>query len=346
MRSMLTLGLVFVSSFAGPAALGAYTPLNLSGTDTFTLTELRPVATLSGSATLNLIDPGQINCGWDSVTRGFTTFKDSSTLNMSGGSVTSGAYRGLMFYDNSTFNFSGGLLASNQPVQMYGTSRMNFTDGLVTGHTGVQLFENSSLVMTGGEVSSVSTDHWHGIKSYDSSTVNITGSINPIIIDLVESRGDSIYVANNITARNRNGASSFDNSHLTLNDAVFTNPDGLAIANGSSLMDISSLVTSGGIQARDSAKITITNSQLNRLEAWNTAEIEIFGYGFSASAGLTLDNGRLYGEGILSGMWSDGTDMMFDVIVGDDSFIHVAPEPGTLALLAVGAAAGIRRRRK
>ncbi len=346
MRSMLTLGLVFVSSFVGPAALGAYTPLNLSGTDTFTLTELRPVATLSGSATLNLIDPGQINCGWDSVTRGFTTINDSSTLNMSGGSVTSGAYRGLIFNDNSTFNFSGGLISADQAAQLYGTSRMSFTAGLITGHGGVELFENSSIVMTGGEISSDSPDHLHGIRSYDNSTVNITGSTNPIIIDLVESRGDSIYVANNITARSRNGAASFDNSHLTLIDAVFTDVNGLAIANGSSLMDISGLVTSGGLQARDSSKITITNSQLNRLEAWNTAEIEIFGYGFSASAGLTLDAGRLYGEGILSGTWSNGTDLMFDVIVGDDSFIHVAPEPGTLALLAVGAAAGIRRRRK
>ncbi len=346
MRSMLTLGVVFLTSFLCPVASGAYTLLDLSGSDVFTLTELRPAANLSGSATLNIVDTGQINCGWNSTTLGNTILNEFSTLNMSGGSITSGAYRGLILNDSSTFNFSDGLISSNRPTRLYDTSTMFFSGGLITGHQGIELFENSSLTMTGGAITSVSTDHLHGIRSYDNSSVNVSSTTIRLEIDRTELYGTSTSVIDNVNFIDRNAVSSNDSSRLTLNDVTVSYETGLVLANNTSEMEINGLVTSGGVQARDSSKITITGKHLNWLEVWNAAEAKIIGYDFTTSGGLILEGGQLTGGGILYGKWSDGTDLMFSVSVAETAFAHVAPEPGTLAMLAVGGAAIIKRRRK
>ncbi len=346
MRSMLALGLVFLSTFIGSVALGAYTPLILSGSDNFTLTELRPYADLSGSATLNIVSPGQINCGWNSTTFGNTVLNEFSTLNMSGGSITSSAYRGLIFNDSSTFNFSDGLISSNQPAQLYDNSTMYFSGGLITGHKGLELFEDSSLIMTGGAISSVSPDHLHGIISYDNSNVNVSSTTTRLEIDRTETYGTSTSVIDNVNFIDRNSVSSNDSSHLTLNDVTISHDTGLVLANNTSEIEINGLVTIGGVQARDSSKITITGKHLGWLEVWNTAEAKIIGYDFTTSGGLTLEDGQLRGTGTLYGKWNDGTDLMFSLTVAETAFAHVAPEPGTLAMLAAGGAAIIKRRRK
>ncbi len=265
---------------------------------------------------------------------------------MSGGSITSFAYRGLILNDSSTFNFSGGLITGDQPVQLYGTSTMNFSGGLITGHKGIELFESSSLTMTGGVLASDDPNHIHGMMVYDDSRVNISGTTARLDIDAINSYGTSRSVLDNVNFIQRVGAISYGSSHMILNDVTLMDEFGIISAYDSSEMVINGVVTTGVIQTRDSSKMTITESQMDLLGVWHNSEAEIIGYDFTTSGGLTLVDGRLFGEGILYGKWNNGTDLMFDVYVDETAFAHVAPEPGTLVLLAIGAASVIRRRRK
>ena len=81
------------------------------------------------------------------------------------------------------------------------------------------------------------------------------------------------------------------------------------------------------------------------LHAWGDSVITLHGYDFWASAGLYIDGGQVTGQGVLVGIWADGTHWTTAVSNWHGATILLVPEPATLSLLAVGGLALLRRKR-
>ncbi|MCP4452989.1 MAG: hypothetical protein GY809_16120 [Planctomycetes bacterium] len=110
--------------------------------------------------------------------------------------------------------------------------------------------------------------------------------------------------------------------------------------------DFSTLTISGGAVTYDlggygESEIELTGGQIDYFNAGQLNLTTFYGYGWSATGGLSIVGDRLIGTGTLGGFWNDGTNNGWVTTIGynnDTATIRLAtiPAPGSLLLGAMG----------
>ncbi len=188
---------------------------------------------------------------------------------------------------------------------LYDIGRINVSSGHVDY---LRAYNNSSVAISGGRVAY--------LYAYDSNTVDISDGR----IDGLNVRDDTSVV---ISGGNVHGSTS---------------------ASGSSSVAISG----GGIDylyASGTSNVDISGGNLGGLNARDGSSVRIHGYDFRATADLRLEGDMVYGSGLLTGRWFDGTAWVIPVQRFPGATIRtVIPEPATTALLGFGLAWLLLRR--
>ena len=242
---------------------------------------------------------------------------DSSTVDISGGSV---GY--IRAYETSTVDISGGSVHYLRP---YNTSTVHISNGLVSM---IDTYDSSTVDISGGSVAVDSSFYAYG-------TVNISGG-----------SVDNILYAYGTMNMFGNGSVDYLVAYGTVNISGGS-VNNILNAYGTSAVDISGGSVSSELGAYDNSTVDISGGSVDSIHALNSSTVTFIGRTFRFGEGLSLDGDRVLGTGFLSGEWYDGTRWTVN-IAGNalDATILVIPEPATLSLLALGALAVIRRRRK
>jgi hypothetical protein len=82
--------------------------------------------------------------------------------------------------------------------------------------------------------------------------------------------------------------------------------------------------------------VNISGGSIESLHARDTSTTNIFGQNFQYGNGLILDGNRVFGTGILSGEWLDGTPWAIDIMENYSTATILVPEPASLFLLGLG----------
>jgi len=109
----------------------------------------------------------------------------------------------------------------------------------------------------------------------------------------------------------------------------------------------SSVDISGGrvdyVYTNETSTVDISGGSFYVLGAQDSSTVTLHGYDFQPTDGLSLDGNKVVGTGVLTGKWSDGTQWSISISVHDVWANIYTPEPATLALLALGGLAVLRR---
>jgi hypothetical protein len=161
------------------------------------------------------------------------------------------------------------------------------------------------------------------VQTYDYSMLNVTG-------------GDiySLYTWNysvaNISDGSIYGVSVWDYATANLSG------DGNVISLGAGVLGIINMMggTTEYLRAGDFSVVNMFGGTVNiYLNAWDSATVNIYGYGFDYDPSAGNWNG-----GQLTGFWLDDTPFIIDLAgSGTYSHINLVPEPGSLILFALGA---------
>ena len=242
--------------------------------------------------------------------------------------VTSGYYEGTL-YDSSTASvLTGGRVTH---LKVYDTSSAAILTSSVPISSArvrdIYMYNNSSVVINdhseqdrsggGGEIYNV-------FSLYAADTSNVT-----------------------ITKGDINWLSAANSSEVIMSGGAVGGPMEASL----NVHDEARLTLTGGYVVRlgawDSSRIVIDGGAVGRMSAHHSSSITFHGTDFQVSGGLSLDGETVLGTGLLTGKWFDGTAFSMPISNhGPDATIRVIPEPATLALLAFGGLAIVRRRRR
>jgi len=188
----------------------------------------------------------------------------------------------------------------------------------------VFIYNDGTIVnMLGGDVD--------GIATYDSSMVNVTGGFVSTL-DALE------FSIANISGGTVGGVMTWDYAITNLYDggSVFS----LSARGQSGVVNMAGGITEY-LRAGESGIINLYGGVVtNCLDTWDSATVNIYGYGFNydPSAG-GWDGGQL------TGFWLDDSSFAIDLYDPDTyEHINLVPEPCSLILLAFGSLAMIRKR--
>jgi hypothetical protein len=227
---------------------------------------------------------------------------------------------------------------------LWDTSRASIASGGSVSY--INAYNSSGVDISGGSVACLS--------AYNDSSVDISsGSVGSYLQAYASS---SVHVSggsvNNYLSAN--GDSSVDISGGSLPELNACDSSSVDISGGSVTwlytIGTSSVEISGGsvyrLNADYSSSVDISGGRMDYLNALYTSTVTFHGQDFDLGKGLTLAGDRVLGTGILSGKWFDGTGWAVEIYTNNsEATILATPEPATLALLAVGGLALLRRRK-
>ena len=264
---------------------------------------------------------------------------DNSHVDISGGSV-SGFVRimDIRLFAPERVNISGGTVNILSLIfRIEGNEQFSFTGnptdvaqhGILVRKGTVNSFELSYLYTTGNSHADISGGSIGSIFAHDNSHVGISGG----------SVSDKY-----------NGLLLLDSSHADISGGSVNYLN----ANGNSTTTISGGEVSN-CQPHDTGTVDITGGNVDLLRPHDSSTTILHGYDFHATGGLTLrefgiiegiPQYEVLGSGLLIGQWRDGTDWVTTIInQASHATVLAVPEPATLAMLALGGLALLRRKR-
>jgi len=195
-------------------------------------------------------------------------------------------------------------------------------------NSGMLYDESCATIVSGGSV-----DY---IRASGTSTVNVSGGS---VLSL-----DAYYSSTvNVSA----GSVSFvDAYHSSTVDISAGSVSRIDAYDESSTVNISG-GSVGSVIAHDASTVDISGGSVSSLYAYDDSAVDIHGYDFRTTAGLTLDGDNVLGTGVLTGKWYGQDDTMWAMTISTNAAaatIRVVPEPATLSLLALGGLAMLRRK--
>ena len=229
---------------------------------------------------------------------------------------------------------------------LYGSETLTVS----TSHTCGYLWDTShAWVVSGGWVKD-------SLFAYDSSTVHLSGgaietmdAYNSSVVDISSGDLSQLYAHDtstvDISGGGRGPFFAYDSSTVHISGGTVS----YLRAYGSSTVDIcdGSVGYGGSLDAYDSSAVDISGGSVSSLAAGGASTVTFHGRNFRLSSGLSLEGDRVIGTGSLTGEWMDGTRWGVNIERNDPgAYILVVPEPATLALLALGGLAVLRRRAK
>ena len=237
--------------------------------------------------------------------------------------ITGGDVYNLHAYNISTVDMSGG---SVNYLHAYDSSTVDMSGGEV--YLDIFAYDTSAVDMSEGSV--------YRIHSYESSSVRTSGG---------EVYGD-IFACNSSTVDMSDGSvwrlHTYDSSSVRMSGGSVY---GDIFACNSSTVDMSD----GSVywlHTYDSSTVRMSGGSVGILYARDTSTVLFDGQDFHLGEGLSLDGWQVLGTGVLSGEWFDGTPWTVNIMENaPPATILLIPEPGMLALVALGALGLLLRKR-
>jgi hypothetical protein len=240
----------------------------------------------------------------------------SSVFITSGGNVTN-----LNSWGFSTVNISGGSFGN---LYAWDSSTVNMSSGGLW-YSLLEVSDSSTANISDGSIGSG--------NAYGHSTINISGGY---VDYCIRGYGSSTI---NMFGGYVNTPAPNDSSIMNMfgGSAYWFSAEGSSTSN----------IFGGSIDefyAVGSPTVNISGGSIESLHARDTSTTNIFGQNFQYSSGLILDGNRVFGTGILSGEWLDGTPWAIDIMENYSTATILVPEPATLLFFGLGAV--ILRKRK
>lgn len=194
--------------------------------------------------------------------------------------------------------------------------------------TQVSAYDNSSVTLSGGSVGQLSV--------YDNTSIMFSnGSANQISTS--DSSDITIFDGsiNELYADDTSSVQLFDGSVVSLfaGDSVTVN------IFGGTVMDY--------LGAWGSSELELTGGAIVYLDAGGISQTTFYGYGWSVTGGLSIVDNQLFGTGMLSGFWEDGTSWNTEIGWNADTAtitLVQVPEPSMIFLMTIGASMVVRMR--
>jgi hypothetical protein len=211
-------------------------------------------------------------------------------------------------------SYTNGVLRQSSSADILPSGRV---DSILT-------YDDSRLTVCGGSISSLWT--------FGSSQANI---VDGFIDDFGASGSSTVFFS---------GGGIGQQLNALQNSRVFFSGGSTSYlgSKGTSRIEISGGFiggwgTWGGLLADDSSIVDISGGLIEYLHARSSSITRLYGSDFQLSGGLSLIGNELFGTGILSGKWNNGTPWEINIYQHDSSAsIFLIPEPGTLLLLGLG----------
>ena len=96
-----------------------------------------------------------------------------------------------------------------------------------------------------------------------------------------------------------------------------------------------------------SSMVDMYGGKVDNLRVEESSNMTIYAYDFQLGSGLSMNENRVIGTGVLSGEWLNGSNFTTDILSNDPTAtILIVPEPATFLLIGMGSLAMIRKRRR